>query len=99
MNDSWGRGSPTSSTCRGSTTSESAGGIDRLPAGASEAALIGTEEASTLCTRGEYANNADKSFCPAYDVRFPGWGATAEDSWTFYAARPWLSGLLRLDRL
>jgi beta-galactosidase len=53
---------------------------------------IGTEQASTLCTRGIYANDTARGYVCAYDVNYPPWGNNAEDWWTFYQARPWLSG-------
>jgi beta-galactosidase len=53
---------------------------------------IGTEAASTLCTRGIYANDKERGYMSAYDDNAPPWGNTAEDWWKVYAARPWLSG-------
>jgi beta-galactosidase len=54
--------------------------------------LFGSEEASTVSTRGIYANDKERTYVSAYDVNKPNWGATAEDWWTFYDARPWLAG-------
>jgi len=54
--------------------------------------LIGTEEASTVSTRGEYVVDAAKGYLSAYDKHKPGWGALAEEWMQFYMARPWLSG-------
>jgi beta-galactosidase len=54
--------------------------------------LFGSEEASTLSTRGIYANDPVRTYVSAYDVNKPNWGATAEDWWSFYDARPWLAG-------
>lgn len=54
--------------------------------------MWGTEVASTLCTRGIYANDAAKGYVDAYDHNKPDWGALAEQWWTRYAARPWLAG-------
>jgi beta-galactosidase len=53
---------------------------------------IGTEQASTLATRGIYANETNLGYMSAYDDNAPPWGATAESWWSAYAARPWLSG-------
>jgi beta-galactosidase len=53
---------------------------------------IGTEQASTLCTRGIYANDKERGYMSAYDDNGPNWGNTAEAWWKVYAARPWLSG-------
>jgi len=52
----------------------------------------GSEEASTLSTRGIYANDKDKGYMSDYDLNAPRWGATAEKWWPFYAVRPWLAG-------
>lgn len=53
---------------------------------------IGTEQASTLSTRGIYANDPARGYMSAYDDNAPHWGNTAEDWWKVYSARPWLSG-------
>ncbi len=54
--------------------------------------MFGSEEASTLSTRGEYANDPVRGYMSAYDVNKPGWGTTAEEWWSYYAQRPWLAG-------
>jgi beta-galactosidase len=54
--------------------------------------IVGSEEASTVCTRGIYADDADRGYVSAYDTRAPKWGSTAESWWTFFAERPWLAG-------
>jgi beta-galactosidase len=54
--------------------------------------VMGSEEASTLCTRGIYMNDTTSGFVSDYDVNAPGWGSIAEKWWKFYAARPWLAG-------
>lgn len=51
---------------------------------------IGTEEASAYYTRGIYENT--RLYDSAYDDNKPGYGATAEEWWKYYAARPWASG-------
>ena len=48
--------------------------------------------ASTVSTRGIYANDKAKGYVSAYDLNFPPWAATAERWWTFYAERPFLAG-------
>lgn len=53
---------------------------------------IGTEQASTLCTRGIYAVDKKRGYMTSYDDTGPGWGNTAESWWKVYATRPWLSG-------
>ena len=54
--------------------------------------VLGSEEASTLCTRGIYANDTLNGFVSDHDVNAPGWGSIAEKWWKFYAARSWLAG-------
>ncbi len=54
--------------------------------------IIGSEEGSTVCTRGEYEDDAERGYVSAYDRRAPKWGSTAERWWTFFMQRPWLAG-------
>lgn len=54
--------------------------------------LIGTEEGSTLCTRGAYEDNEYLSQMSDYDKAAPGWGARAEEWWSFFEEREWLAG-------
>ncbi len=54
--------------------------------------LIGTEVASTLATRGVYANDAARGYVSDYDLNYPRNGSPAEEWWRFYAAREWLAG-------
>jgi beta-galactosidase len=54
--------------------------------------IVGTEEGSTVCTRGIYADDAKRGYVSAYDLRTPKWGSTAEHWWSFFAERPWLAG-------
>ncbi len=53
---------------------------------------VGTEVASTYCTRGVYVVDKEKGYVTGYDVDHPDYGETAEGWWTFFAARPHLSG-------
>ena len=53
---------------------------------------MGTETASTVSTRGIYANDKNRGYVEAYDTQFPPWAATAESWWTTYALRPFLAG-------
>jgi beta-galactosidase len=78
------------------------GSIDPYRLAHTNADFIGTETASTVTTRGIYANDTVKGYVAAYDFittekskDFPSpvtWGETAEQWWSFYAARQWLSG-------
>ena len=53
---------------------------------------VGTETASTVCTRGIYSIDKLRNWVSAYDLSFPPWAETAEQWWKFYAAREWLAG-------
>ncbi len=52
---------------------------------------IGTEQASTVTTRGIYTNDATRGYVTSYDGK-PLAGEPAEAWWGFFATRPWLSG-------
>jgi beta-galactosidase len=54
--------------------------------------MIGTETASTVATRGIYANDVPRGYVSAYDTEKPRWGETAEEWWSFYDEREWLAG-------
>jgi beta-galactosidase len=53
---------------------------------------VGTEQGSTVSTRGIYENDTVRGYVSAYDVNAPEWANLAHDWWSFYNARPWLSG-------
>jgi beta-galactosidase len=54
--------------------------------------LIGSETASTVSDRGIYANDPVEGYVSAYDVNYPGWGASAEGAWQPIAQRNFMSG-------
>jgi beta-galactosidase len=53
---------------------------------------VGTEQASTVSTRGIYENDKQRGYVSAYDSNAPSWATTAERWWGYFADRPWLSG-------
>jgi len=53
---------------------------------------VGTEQGSTVSTRGIYENDKQRGYVSAYDDNAPSWANTAEEWWSIFAARPWLSG-------
>jgi len=53
---------------------------------------VGTEQGSTVSTRGIYANDKARGYVSAYDENAPPWAHTAERWWSYFAVRPWLSG-------
>jgi beta-galactosidase len=53
---------------------------------------VGTEQASTVGTRGIYENDKVRGYVSAYDDNAPSWATTTEKWWSYFADRPWLSG-------
>jgi beta-galactosidase len=68
------------------------GQIDAYHAAHPKQPIIGTETASTLSTRGIYANDKVRGYMSAYDTEKPSWGNTAEEWWSFYDEREFLAG-------
>jgi beta-galactosidase len=64
-------------------------GVDDYHAKHPQQPEVGTEQASTVCTRGIYANDGTHCYMSAYDVAGT---STAEGWWKVFATRPWLSG-------
>lgn len=54
--------------------------------------VIGSETASTVATRGEYANDAARHIVRAYDTEHPWWAANAEQWWPIVADNPGIAG-------
>jgi beta-galactosidase len=57
-----------------------------------ERPVYGSETASAVSTRGEYANDREKGYVSAYDENHPPWGQTAEEAWRPLAERPFMAG-------
>jgi beta-galactosidase len=53
---------------------------------------VGSEQGSTVGTRGIYANDPARGYVSAYDDNGQSWSNTAEQWWSFFDPRPWLSG-------
>lgn len=53
---------------------------------------VGSEQGSTVSTRGIYANDEAHGYVSAYDDNAPSWATTAKTWWGFFQPRPWLSG-------
>jgi beta-galactosidase len=53
---------------------------------------VGTEQGSTVSTRGIYSNDKERGYVSAYDDNAPPWAQTAETWWSYFDPRPWLSG-------
>ena len=68
--------------------------MDAYHAAHPEQPNIGSETASTITTRGIYLMDKERGYQSAYDDRENAREGvdTAESWWTYFAARPWLSG-------
>jgi beta-galactosidase len=90
MNGGWGQGASAVLDVQGCNYSD--GKMDDFHQKFPKQPMIGTETASTVCTRGIYENDKERGYVSAYDLNFPPWAATAEKWWTIYDARPFLAG-------
>ncbi len=91
MNNSWGGvGVSTVVDVQGCNYND--GLIDAYHQAHPQQPMIGTETASTVATRGIYANDPARGYVSAYDTEKPRWGNTAEEWWSFYDEREWLAG-------
>ena len=91
MNDEWGRGISAVVDVQGFNYKHGPE-IDDFHRRFPKQPMIGSEVASTVSTRGIYANDKEQGYVSAYDVNFPEWAATAEVWWKIYAERRFLSG-------
>jgi beta-galactosidase len=66
--------------------------MDAYHAAFPKANILGTEQASSIGTRGIYTNDASRGYISAYDDHNPRWGCSAEEWWSFFGPRPWASG-------
>lgn len=66
--------------------------VDRYHAAHPEQPMIGTEEGSTLGTRGEYREDPEKGYVCCDGSSKPAWGTTPQEWWSFYSERPFLAG-------
>jgi beta-galactosidase len=53
---------------------------------------VGSEQGSTVGTRGIYSVDTERGYVTAYDDNAQSWSNTAEQWLTFFDSRPWLSG-------
>jgi beta-galactosidase len=70
------------------------GNLDSYHPGNPTAPIIGTEQGSTVTTRGIYTNDTVNGYVASYDIQNSGvgWGASAETWWPIFYSRPWASG-------
>ena len=70
-------------------------GVDRMDAyhaAHPQQPNVGSEQGSTITTRGIYATDPVRGYMSAYDDNQTDWSNTAKQWWGFFAPRPWLSG-------
>lgn len=91
MNEDWGTGLSKVVDVQGFNY-HSAKEMDAFHRKFPQQPTIGTETASTVCTRGIYANDKEAGYVSAYDVNVPPWAQLAESWWPVYAQRPWVAG-------
>ena len=90
MNGGWGYGITNVEDLQGGNYNP--GGYDDFHRKRPDIPFYGSETASTVSTRGIYANDAVRGYVSAYDVNFPGWAQTAEDAWRPIAERDYVAG-------
>ena len=66
--------------------------MDAYHAAHPEQPNVGTEQGSTVGTRGIYTNDPARGYVSAYDDNKTEWSNLAQEWWGFFAPRPWLSG-------
>ena len=90
MNGDWGKGLSSVVDIQGFNYFQ--GDIDAFHRQFPRQPSMGSETASTVSTRGVYANDATRGYVSAYDINFPPWASTAERWWSYFDARPFLAG-------
>jgi beta-galactosidase len=91
MNGDWGKGISKIVDVQGFNYFH-LGSVDNFHTAFPTKPCLGSEEASTVSTRGIYANDPARGYVSAYDVNKPYWGSLAEDWVKYYAARPFVAG-------
>ena len=87
----WGNGSSNSLDVMGFNYFTH-GNVDAYHAAHPDQPCIGTEEGSTLSTRGIYFTDDTEAHLSAYDIHAQSWANTAEKWVNFYATRPFVAG-------
>jgi beta-galactosidase len=90
MNGGWGQGISNVEDLQGCNYNP--GGYDVFHRAHPQASMYGSETASTVSTRGQYANDPQRGYVSAYDVNAPPWAQTAEVAWRALAERPFIAG-------
>lgn len=88
----WGAGSSTTVDVAGYNYKNN-GDIDKQHAAFPNQPGIATEEVAATSTRGIYIDDRPAAHLRAYDWKPSNWGSGIEDSWLFYSARQFVSGM------
>jgi len=92
MNNHWSQGASAAVDIQGCNYFHNSD-MDKFHSDFPRKPIIGSEEASAICTRGIYANDPTRGYMSAYDTNTPGsYASTAEDWWNFFAARSFAAG-------
>jgi beta-galactosidase len=91
MNGDWGKGLSAVVDVQGFNYGKAAQ-MDAFHREFPKQPTVGTETASTVCTRGIYANDKTAGYVSAYDLNYPPWATTAENWWSIYAERAYVAG-------
>jgi len=70
------------------------GDVDRFHADHPQIPAISSEESSAVSTRGSYSEDRVRAYVPAYADKVPPWGSRNEQWLPYFAARPWVAGVL-----
>jgi beta-galactosidase len=87
----WGNGSSISIDIMGFNY-YTHGDTDKYHAKFPDKPSVGTEDGSTVTTRGIYVEDRDHQHLTAYDKNKLDWSSLACESWNHYAARPYIAG-------
>jgi len=90
MNGSWGSGISNVEDLQGGNYDPS--GYDRFHSKFPKMPFFGSETASAVSSRGEYANDRVRGYVQAYDLEAPPWAQTAQVAWKALADRPFMEG-------
>ncbi len=90
MDGNWGRGFSEVMNVQG--FNYHTGNINAFHESHTNLPEIGTETASTVCTRGIYTNSKALGYVSAFGDDHPGWAAKPWEWWPFYATHPFTSG-------
>jgi beta-galactosidase len=91
MNFAWGTGISNVQDLQGFNYGNG-GDYDRFHRSFPDKPVFGSETASSVSTRGIYANDRVRGYVSSYGDDHPGWGGSPEGCWKPIAERPWFEG-------